>query len=552
VNLADRETFSDYVTHCGQPLVRTAYLLTDSWRDAERLVEGALTQTYRQWRSVRDGDPTGHTLSGVVRGHLHHPHPPAGDPVGGASSSTWRAVQALHPEERVAVVLRIFNRVSTPKIGELLETTEHDAEEVLISAAEQLRSALAGEPLGGRPLEAVLADEMDARVAHAAIAPARFAAVAERSDRARRRRLVPAAIALVLAVPVVLWGLSALRGDDDDPSAAPATRSSPAVTTPSAGSRSATAEESPSPAAEPSPSASQPPAPGGRLAVPVLVGRRIVDLADGAARTAVTLKSADGVTVLRAGERFVLRAGAVRKPGALQLVAADGDTTVIAPSTGSVAIDAAGRRVAYTEVDEAGKTVRLVLASLVDGRPEVTSPPRYESLVVRGFVGDAVLLSHLAGGEELARRWNPGDNSFTVLRKRYGAVHAVHPAENLVAMQQRATDCAVVATVVRGVVSIRGRDCARDLSTALFSPDGKRIALFEANVVTVLRVAEGLPAAATFPVEGDVGDIAWDGNGAVAVVSGGGADATVRRCDVGAKKCADIWAPGTPGVRLVR
>jgi hypothetical protein len=553
VNLADKDTFADYVAHCAQPLVRTAYLLTDSWPEAEQLVEASLMQTYRHWRAVRDADPTGHTLSGVVKGYLHRRQHFADHPFGGASSPTWRAVQSLPPDERVGVVLRVFNRVPTPKIAELLDTTEHDAEEVMISAADQLRSALAREPLAGRPLEGVLAEEMDDRVAHAAIAPARFAAVAQRADRDQRRRLVPAALGLVLAVPLVVWALSALRGGDDT-SAAPVTRSSGAAATSATRSPSPTEAESPSPTAPPSPSPAGPPAPKGRLTVPVLVGSRIVDLADGKASTAATLKTAEGVTVLRAGERFVLRAGAVREPAPLQLVAADGETTEIAASTGSVAVDADGRQVAYTEVDADGTAVRLVLTDLTGRREQVSSrltETRFESLVVRGFVGDAVLLSHLEGGKELARRWNPVDNNFTVLRRRYGAIHAVHPAEKLVAMQQRSTDCGVVATIVSGVVNLRGRDCVRDLSNGVFSPDGEQIAIFEANVVTVLRVAEGLPAAGRVKVAGDVTSIAWDDEAALAVVSGGGADAAVRRCEVATGKCTEVWSPRTPDVRLI-
>jgi hypothetical protein len=551
VNLADKDTFSDHVSHCGQPLVRTAYLLTDSWPDAESLVERALTQTYLQWPSVRDVDPTGHTLSGVVKAYLHRPQR-AGVALDGPTSPTWTAVKALLPEERVAVVLRIFNRVSTPKIAELLETSEHEAEDIMISAAERLRTSLAGQPLAGRPLEAVLADEMDDRVAYESLAPARFASVARRAGQARLRRLVPAAVALALAVPLVVWALSALTGggDGDADVAATATRSIAPATTSATASRSATTKTA-LPTATSSPGASKPPAPKGRLTVPVLVGRRIVDLADGTARTAATLKSADGVTVLRAGERFVVRAGAVRKPAALLLVAADGDITEIAKSTGSVAIDEAGRRVAYTEVDADGTATRLVVAELIGGREPVTNEPRFGSLVVRGFVGDAVLLSYLEGGEEIARRWNPVANDFTILRRRYGAVHAVHPAEKLAAMQQRETDCAVVATIINGVVSIRGRDCARDLSNSAFSPDGKQIAVVEDDVVTVLDVGEGLPSVARLQPGEDVRDVAWDSNGALAVVSGAGADAKVQRCDVGSGKCTSIWTPGTAGVRLV-
>jgi hypothetical protein len=231
-------------------------------------------------------------------------------------------------------------------------------------------------------------------------------------------------------------------------------------------------------------------------------------------------------------------------------VTEDGERSEIAASTGSVAVNGTGTRVAYTEVDDDGKTLRVVLAG-VDGTEETAIDAQFDSTAVRGFVGDAVLLSHLEGGKELARRWNPVDNNFTVLRRRYGAIHAVHPAEKLVAMQQRSTDCGVVATIVSGVVNLRGRDCVRDLSNGVFSPDGEQIAIFEANVVTVLRVAEGLPAAGRVTVAGDVTSIAWDDEAALAVVSGGGADAAVRRCEVATGKCTEVWSPRTPDVRLI-
>ena len=563
LKLDDKGRFFDYVSDCGRPLVRTAYLLTDDWDEAEALLERALARTYLGWRRAEHNDPIGHTLTGVAHAYFRRARGPAGGTAGAPAtgSVTWRAVQSLPAEQRVAVVLRIFNGMSTAEIGDILRTSEDNAEQVLIASADRLRIALERQPAAdGRSLEKVLADEMDDRVTTLPPAPSRSVLAEERAKRMLRLRLLAVALAAAVAVPVALWALGALAGDDDG---------APRVTGPATSSRPASASRTsdrssrPSadqPAAPATPSVPAPaartetrshPAPKGRLAAPLLVGRRLIDLSDGEPRTVATL-GGDESTVLRAGSSYVARSGPVREPAALVVVTDDGERAQIARSTGSVAVNGAGDRVAYTEVDPDGVTVRVVLGDL-DGGQQQRIDAQFDSTAVRGFVGDAVLLSHLDSGDEVARRWNPVANEFTTLANRYGAVLAVQPAGKLAVLREAGGDCTVVAFIEFGTVRPRGRDCDRDITRAAISPDRERVAVAADGAVVVLHVREGLPVSATLRVDGAVLDVAWTADDALAVVTatGDGADATVHECNVATRECTDVWAPGTPAVRLV-
>jgi hypothetical protein len=233
-------------------------------------------------------------------------------------------------------------------------------------------------------------------------------------------------------------------------------------------------------------------------------------------------------------------------------VTEDGERSEIAASTGSVAVNGTGTRVAYTEVDDDGKTLRVVLAG-VDGTEETAIDAQFDSTAVRGFVGDAVLLSHVRSGDEVARRWNPAANNFTTLDDKYGEVLAVHPNGKLAVLREAGGDCTVVAFIEFGVVYPRGRDCVRAVTAAAVSPDRKQVAAVADAELVVLDVAEGLPAASTIELDGVVRDLAWAGDGVLAVVTApdAGADATVHECDVAAEKCTGVWTPDTPAVRLV-
>jgi DNA-directed RNA polymerase specialized sigma24 family protein len=559
----DKGRFFDYVSDCGRPLVRTAYLLTDEWDEAEALLERGLARTFLRWRSAEFNDPTGHTLTGVAqayfrraRGRSRGPAAPDAD-----ASETWRAVQTLPAEQRVAVVLRIFNGMSTAQLGDVMRTSEDQAERVLIAAADRLRIALERRPAADRrSLEKVLADEMAARVATLPPAPSRSVLAEQRANRVLRLRFAAAALAVAVAVPLLLSAWAALSGDrDKDPApvaglstgSGAAGASSSAESSPEPTATRPTAAPSPIASTASRPATARSPAPKDELAVPLLVGRRLVDLSDGTARTVATLEASDATTVLRAGSSYVARSGPVRQPAALVRVSADGDISQIASSTGSVSVNGAGDRVAFTEVDADGTTVRVVLADLA-GREQKAIASQFDSTAVRGFVGDAVLLSHRKGGAEVARRWNPVANDFTTLGNKYGAVLSVHQSGKLAVLQEVGGDCTVVAFIEVGVVHPRGRLCDRDISRAVVSPDRRQLAVAGDGEIVVLDVDGGLPVKATIPVEGVVLDLAWAGDGVLAVVTApdDGADATVHECDVQAETCAAVWAPGTPTVRL--
>lgn len=130
--------FDEFVAAYGGRLVRTAYLLTGNWADAEDAVQSALMGCYRRWRRVDVHlDPAGYVYRAVVnatvdlrrrpwRREVIEEAPPDAAVGDFALLAVDRvdllgALQALPPRERAVVVLRYWNDLPVGQVAELLD-----------------------------------------------------------------------------------------------------------------------------------------------------------------------------------------------------------------------------------------------------------------------------------------------------------------------------------------------------------------------------------------------------------------------------------------------
>lgn len=550
MNAADKARFHDFVVACGRPLLRTAYLLTDSWDDAEALLERALTRSYLHWPRIEETDPTGATLHALIRGYVDNPRAQRrarSRDLGADETPLWRAVRSLSPAERTAVVLRLHGGLSGGQAAAAMGLPQDRVPQLVTSALVHVAGILGvGTELASlRAVESRLRTEMSERVAQVPPAPARFALV-ERRGASLRRAKAGAVVALVLALIAVA---SLLRDElGRESTGAPVTARS---TNTSAPPTEPAATGSGPPRATPSP---QPPT--GRLRAKAVIGGRVVDIDEGAAATLAELGRGSW-TVLTAPSAYVARRGPQRKPAPLLVIKAEGadDPTELAKRTGSMAVNPVRDWVAYSEVDADGGATRLVLTSLADGRVVRTIDAPTSTTVVRGFVGDAVLLSQLDGDKEQARRWNPDANAFTDLDDRFAAVETTHPATKLALLGEVGSDCIALVFIEFGRVFDRGRDCDRRLAGGVFSPDGTLLAVAAegSNAVVVIEAKKGLRETARVALSDPLQRLAWDGDDALAVVvTAQSGAATVQRCVLESSKCTTVWEPGTPTVQFVR
>ncbi|HZG94097.1 MAG TPA: hypothetical protein VEZ46_05240 [Mycobacteriales bacterium] len=537
--------FRDYVDDSGPQLQRTAYLLTDSWDDAELLVRRALARTYLRWRTVNGADAHQHTMRALVRAYVGgrwRPRRPLRRRRSGRGD-VWGAVQGLPRLERAALVLRCFNNRSMVDVARLLGRSSARAEEALTRAAETLTRSLAGHTrVKGLPLSAVLAAEMATRVANGPVLDRHetFMVVDRRARLTSFGRLLIGVAAAAAAVAPTA-GSTAARTGTAIPSSPRATRDS------AAGSPSGM----PSSAA----SATSVATPTGALDVPVVLGRRVVEPRKGSLRTVVTIPSGAGAgsTALSAGGAYVIRTGPPGGAGELTLVSGE-RTRRLSTRAGSAAVNATGTRVAYVELDDDGDARRLLLLALPGGEPMQALAAPLDEIEVKGFIGDAILFdARSKAGDPVARRWNPVANNVTDLGGRYSAVLAVHAGKKLALLADTDASCTTSAFIEFGVVYPRGRSCAGGVTAGAFAPDAERVALVlgDSSRVVITRVRERLPTVVSFTIGRDVRQLAWESDSALAVVSGAGATTEVLRCSIKTESCTSVWTPQA-AVELVR
>jgi RNA polymerase sigma-70 factor (sigma-E family) len=132
--------FRDFVQSRWQHLLRTAYLLTGDHGRAEELLQTALVRTHRRWRQIERTDaPEVYVRKVLV--NLHSTWwrrarrredpiatvPERADPSADSYAACeqrdelWRAVLALPPRMRAALVLRYFEDLPEAEVARILD-----------------------------------------------------------------------------------------------------------------------------------------------------------------------------------------------------------------------------------------------------------------------------------------------------------------------------------------------------------------------------------------------------------------------------------------------
>ena len=131
--------FDEWVAARGDALYRLAYVLTGNRADAEDVVQDALSRALPRWsRIVEAEDPDAYVRRMVVNAHVSwwrkfrsrespvaevRPDP-TGDPDVEDHDAVWRACLSLPIDQRVAVVLRYYERLDYDEIADLTGVRE--------------------------------------------------------------------------------------------------------------------------------------------------------------------------------------------------------------------------------------------------------------------------------------------------------------------------------------------------------------------------------------------------------------------------------------------
>lgn len=121
--MADRPDFADFVAARSPALLRTAYLLTGDWGQAEDLLQTALTASWRRWGRLT-GEPEAYVRRAMLNTYLSwrrrrwtgerpterlpETAQDDGTSVVDERDLVWAALQRLPRRQRAIVVLRYF------------------------------------------------------------------------------------------------------------------------------------------------------------------------------------------------------------------------------------------------------------------------------------------------------------------------------------------------------------------------------------------------------------------------------------------------------------
>jgi RNA polymerase sigma-70 factor (sigma-E family) len=133
--VADREEFAGFVAGRSSRLLRTAYLLTRDWGQAEDLLQTALARTWLAWSRL-DEDPEPYVRKVLVntyaswwrrkwRGETPHgelPESATADPNEGLGErdAIWQALGRLPRRQRAVLVLRYFEDLTEAQTADVL------------------------------------------------------------------------------------------------------------------------------------------------------------------------------------------------------------------------------------------------------------------------------------------------------------------------------------------------------------------------------------------------------------------------------------------------
>jgi RNA polymerase sigma-70 factor (sigma-E family) len=137
------EVFEELVSSRYDALLRCAYLLTGNRESARDLVQSALTKAYAKRFGVRAPEAMEQYVRRcIVTSHISawrrhrgreidYATPPEyghehSDHAGGVDTSldVWRALRALPPRQRTAIVLRYFEDLPIAQVARLMDCTE--------------------------------------------------------------------------------------------------------------------------------------------------------------------------------------------------------------------------------------------------------------------------------------------------------------------------------------------------------------------------------------------------------------------------------------------
>lgn len=164
------EQFREFVSTRSAALLRTAYLLTGDWANAEDLLQTALTKTYLAWRRLGTIDSVEPYARRVLvttatswwrrRWHGEKPTgslPETSGPDGADERAErdllWRFVLGLPPRQRAVLVLRFYEDLTEAETARLLDISVGTVKSQGARAIATLRRRLAEEgiePAAGR------------------------------------------------------------------------------------------------------------------------------------------------------------------------------------------------------------------------------------------------------------------------------------------------------------------------------------------------------------------------------------------------------------------
>jgi RNA polymerase sigma-70 factor (sigma-E family) len=156
------ELFRDFVASRSAALLRTAYLLTGDWANAEDLLQTALTKTYLAWRrlgTIEAVEPYARrvlvtTATSWWRRRWHGEKPtlnlPESSGPDGADERAerdllWQFVLGLPPRQRAVLVLRFYEDLTESETARLLEISVGTVKSQTARAIATLRRRLAEE-----------------------------------------------------------------------------------------------------------------------------------------------------------------------------------------------------------------------------------------------------------------------------------------------------------------------------------------------------------------------------------------------------------------------
>ena len=163
MDTTDRQAFDSLVEARATSLLRTAYLLTGDWGQAEDLLQTALVKTWFRWDRVRDKDAAEAYVRQVMartyatwwrrrwRGEVatgELPELPGRDAYADVDQrhALRRALAELPPRQRAIVVLRFYEDLTEAQVAALLGCSLGTVKSTASRALVRLRGLVEGVP----------------------------------------------------------------------------------------------------------------------------------------------------------------------------------------------------------------------------------------------------------------------------------------------------------------------------------------------------------------------------------------------------------------------